>query len=404
MRLDRVADADRGNNNFDLLRLGGAILVLFAHSFDLVGAPEPFPSLGPNMNWGFVGVLIFFSISGFLVSRSWARSPRLIPFAVKRALRLMPALIVALLLTALVLGPLVTALSAHAYLGNPETKAYILDNATMQSNYYLPGVFLHNAYPNAVNGSLWTLPLEVKAYVFVALIGMLGLLRRFKLALVGIAGLIVLSCIDGFRSLVPATNHFVAGLVNVQLPAQLVQQAQAGTYNVFTEVFAAFAVGAALYALRKWVILRWELALAAVAAWLGTIALGATATEVGAVVLAPYVVLCLAYGTHAYVRLPSRIGDYSYGAYVYGFPVQQTISFLMYPIGGWLMFALATPLTMLLAIASWHVVERPALNIKHRLTGTESPAGMPTTSLSRTHRLRFRGLPGMSSSANPAAQ
>ncbi|HEX4466141.1 MAG TPA: acyltransferase [Solirubrobacteraceae bacterium] len=380
MRLDDLTGNDRHRNNFDLLRLLAAALVVFGHSFDLLGAHEPFPDLGPNMNWGFVGVLIFFSISGFLVSQSWTRTPSLAAFAAKRAVRLMPALLVALVLSAFVLGPLVTSLSAHAYLSSAATKAYVFENATMQTNYFLPGVFAHNAYPDAVNGSLWTLPLEIKAYVLVAALGALGLLGRFRRALIPVAVLLVLICVDDLRSLIPGANSFVAGLVNIQAPAELVTKADAGVCDVFAELFAAFAIGAALFALRRRVVLRWELAAVAGAAWLCTVAIGGQAPELGAVVLAPYVVLWLAYATRGHVRLPKWMGDYSYGAYVYGFPVQQTISLLMYPLGGWLMFAVAGPITALLAVLSWHLIERPALRMKERLgraaTLASAPAGL----------------------------
>src|SRR3954470_23246436 len=105
LMLDRLATEGRSRNNFDVLRLIAAMLVLFAHSFDLLGRPEPLGYLG----WGDVGVTIFFAISGFLVARSWALNPRLGPFAAKRALRLMPGLIVAVLFCALVLGPIMTS-------------------------------------------------------------------------------------------------------------------------------------------------------------------------------------------------------------------------------------------------------------------------------------------------------
>jgi peptidoglycan/LPS O-acetylase OafA/YrhL len=374
MRLDQAADADRGLNNFDLLRLIGALLVVFAHSFDLLKQSEPFPQLA-GMNWGFVGILIFFSISGFLVSRSWARNPRLIPFAVKRALRLLPALVVALVLTALVLGPLVTSLAPRAYFDDPGTKAYVVNNTLMQTNYELPGVFAGNAYPTAVNGSLWTLPLEVKAYLLVVLLGLGGLFARRRLLMIGVAVLAVFMCVDALRAALPGANYFVALLRSVPASPELVEQANLGTFDIFAEMFAAFAIGAALFSLRRWVVLRWECGLLAVAAWCCTIVLGGAAPAIGAVVVGPYLVLCLAYGTHAFVRLPKRFGDYSYGTYIYAFPVQQTISFLLYPLGGWLLFLLATPATLALAIPSWHFVERPALEIKHRLTGAESPAG-----------------------------
>jgi peptidoglycan/LPS O-acetylase OafA/YrhL len=181
--------------------------------------------------------------------------------------------------------------------------------------------------------------------------------------------------VDSFRSVAPGADYFVALLRHIPASPEFVEGAEAGTFDTFAQNFAAFAIGAALFSLRRWVTLRWDFAVLAVAGWCCTIALGGSAPAIGAAVVVPYLVLCLAYGTHGLVRLPSRVGDYSYGAYIYAFPVQQTIVFLIYPLGGWLMFLLAMPATLALAIPSWHFIERPALQIKHRLTGTESPAG-----------------------------
>ena len=375
MRLDHLSDTGRTGNNFDLLRLLAAIFVVFDHSFALLMLSAPFPI--KELSWGFVGVLIFFSISGFLVSRSWSRNPHVIPFAVKRALRIMPALIVVLLASALILGPLATVDPLRGYLDDPETKAYVVNNTMMQSDYDLPGVFLHTVYPRAVNGSLWTLPLEVKAYVFVALVGLLGLFARFRLALVGLAVLILLTCVDTLRSSIPGANHFVASLVDIQASPELVYLTKLGTYTVYVDMFAAFVIAATLFSLRRWVVMRWEIVVCAAVAFGITVVMGGSAPLIGAVALGPYVVLYLAYKKSNLFRLPSRFGDYSYGIYIYAFPIQQTISSLLHLTSGWLMFAMAMPITAAAAVFSWHWIERPALGIKARIVGAEPPAGEP---------------------------
>jgi peptidoglycan/LPS O-acetylase OafA/YrhL/predicted O-methyltransferase YrrM len=374
MRLNYFSDTGRDSNNFDLLRLAAAVFVVFDHSFALLKPPVPFPRI-EGMTWGFVGVLIFSSISGFLVSRSWSRNPHVIPFAIKRALRIMPALVVVLLASALILGPLVTVDPGRTYFDDPGTKAYVVNNTMMQSDYDLPGVFANNSYPFAVNGSLWTLPLEVKAYVFVALIGALGLLTRFRIALVGVAALALLTCIDALRSSIPGANHFVASLVNIQASPELVYQAKLGTYTVWADMFAAFVIAATLFSMRRWVPMRWEVVVLAIAAFGVAVFMGGPAPLIVAVALGPYIVLYLAYRTITFVRLPDRFGDYSYGIYIYAFPAQQAISFLLRPTSGWLMFAISMPITSVLAVLSWHWIERPALNIKSRLAGAEPPAG-----------------------------
>jgi peptidoglycan/LPS O-acetylase OafA/YrhL/predicted O-methyltransferase YrrM len=374
MRLDHLSDTGRARNNFDLLRLLAATFVVFEHSFALLKIPAPFPLI-EGMSWGFVGVLIFFSISGFLVSRSWSRNPHVAAFVIKRALRIMPALIVVLLVSALILGPLVATEPLRAYFDDPGAKAYIVNNTMMQSDYDLPSVFSHNIYPLAVNGSLWTLPLEVKAYVFLALIGLIGLLARFRIAMIGLAALTLLTCVNTLRSSIPGANHFVASLVDIQANPELVYLTKLGMYTVYADMFAAFVIAATLFSLRRWIVMRWEFAALAVAAFGITIAVGGSAPLIGAVALGPYIVLYLAYRTTTFFRLPNRFGDYSYGIYIYAFPVQQTISSLLHMTSGWLMFAVAMPITSVAAVLSWHWIERPALNIKSRIVGAEAPAG-----------------------------
>lgn len=365
-RLDEAARLGRARNNFDLLRLFAAACVLFSHSFVLTGNAEPLPP-ALEMTWSAVGVLIFFAISGFLVARSWAYDPRALSFAVKRGLRLMPALVVSLVVTAVILGPLVTTLPVKAYLLDPATKAFVLDNMTMQTNYGLPGVFSSNVYPNAVNGSLWTLPLEVKAYCFAAILGLLGLLRRRRvlMAAVGIGAVLLL--VPEIRDALPQANRATAMLVDLQATAAEASQAAAGAYGPWLRPFVAFVLGAALFALARWVPLRWGLALGVAGGWGAAIALGGVGPTIAAVCAIPYLVLMLAYRTHGVVRLPRRVGDYSYGLYIYAFPVQQAIGHFLAPESGWVMFLLATPPTLALAIASWHLVEAPALTFKMRM-------------------------------------
>jgi peptidoglycan/LPS O-acetylase OafA/YrhL len=175
-RLGELAKRDRDRNGFGALRLIAAGCVLFAHSFALTGHREP--GSPPAGGWGGMGVLMFFSISGFLIAQSWHRDPSVLSFTVKRTLRLMPALATSVLLTAFLLGPIVTSLPLAAYLGDGETWSFVTANLTFQTFYGLPGVFAHATYPDAVNGSLWTLPLELKAYGFVVAVGSTGLLAR----------------------------------------------------------------------------------------------------------------------------------------------------------------------------------------------------------------------------------
>ena len=373
MTIGQAAAKGRGANAFDVLRLVAAVLVLWSHSFILSGNDEPWPH-GLHATWGTVGVLMFFSISGFLVTRSWDHDPRLLSFAVKRGVRLLPALVVSLLVTALVIGPALTTLNLQDYLEQGDVKTFILNNATFQSNYRLPGLFAHNPVRDAVNGSLWTLPLELKAYVWVAVLGALGLVARRRAIFVAVALLCAVIGVDEVRQTLPHGERLVGMLADIQAGSLVRMKAAAGQFDAVARHFEAFAVGAALYVLRDRIPLRRRAAAALVVAWAAVwiLAGGRWAVEALPWVM-PYLVLVAAYRAPRAVRLPRRMGDYSYGIYVYAFVVQQACAQLLDPGSGWLMFAVALPVTTVLAVLSWHLVEAPALLIKQRLAGRPVP-------------------------------
>ena len=349
--------------------------MIVAHSLELTH-PGPAPVSVMHEAVGELGVVVFFSLSGFLVARSWAFDPQPLSFAVKRALRLMPALVVSLLLTALVLGPLVTALPPDAYLESPGTKAYVLDNAAFQTNVALPGVFAHAPFAGVVNAPLWTLPLELRAYCLVLLLGLLGVFGRRRLLMPVVAVFVALLAVSSVRSAIPFGDRLVAMMVDIQAPPSLVAQASAGAFQEYARLFAAFAIGASLFAFARWIPLRWSIACALAVAWALAAALGgASAVPIATAWLLPYVVLLLAYRTSRVGRLPRRLGDYSYGLYIFAFPVQQAIVEWLRPSSGWVTFALATPVIVVLAVASWHVVEAPALTFKQRIRRPLERAG-----------------------------
>lgn len=317
---------------------------------------------------GEIGVVIFFAVSGFLVARSWAYDARPLSFAMKRALRLMPALVVSLLLTALVLGPLTTTLPLSTYLQEPGTKAYVLSNATFQLNVFLPGVFAHTPFPSVVNASLWTLPLEVKAYCLVLVLGLLGLFGRRRLLMPIAAIFLALLAVGATRRSIPLGDNLVAMMDEIQAAPATVAQTRVGFYQEPARLLVVFAIGASLFALARWVPLRWGVAGALAVAWGVAVAVGGAGVVPMATALAlPYVVLLLAYRTAHLVRLPRRLGDYSYGLYIFAFPLQQAILQWFGPTSGWVTLALTLPLLVALAVASWHFVEAPALTLKQRI-------------------------------------
>ena len=159
------------HNNLTALRWFAACLVLYGHAFVFLGLPEPL-----FLQWvpmGPLGVYIFFAISGYLVAQSWQRDPNVPRFLAKRALRIFPGLLVCTLLSVLVLGPWLTTLDMATYWRNEHTRGYFT-NVALYMTYHLPGVFAQNKLPHAVNGSLWSLPVEFFMYLLLAFLGLVG--------------------------------------------------------------------------------------------------------------------------------------------------------------------------------------------------------------------------------------
>jgi peptidoglycan/LPS O-acetylase OafA/YrhL len=330
------------------LRLLGAVLVLLSHSFAVTRGTDPVTWLNGE-TLGTVGVSIFFAISGFLVAASWLRDPRLRAYAARRALRLLPGLYVAVVLTAFVLGPIASSRSVGEYLTDPGGYAYVVRNWLLYTvGGTLPGVFDHNLVAGAVNGSLWTIPIEAACYVAVAVLGALGLLRRRAAPAIAFVLLWV-----AMSPWVPTT----------ELGNGKATSLDGGELLTGVRLSAIFLGGMLVYLHRQRIQLRWDWLVAALAVFLAC-----SRTDwvpFLAVLLFPYLVMVLAYRTPPGWGRWTRHGDVSYGLYLYAFPVQQSLVALLGPdLGPLGMFVLALPITYLLAWGSWRLIERPALALK----------------------------------------
>ena len=352
---------DRGNN-FDVLRLLAASLVLFSHSYALTASAEPFADVS-GWTLGEVGVVMFFAMSGFLISKSWSDQPRLLPFSVKRALRILPALTVAVTVTVFVVGPLFTTLPLSSYFTDPTTWIYWI-RASLLVTFFgtLPGVFEHNPYPDAVNGSLWTLPVEATCYALAAALGTLGLLRRSGVLVA--LGLVLIVFVTPLSPLSSAPAGGTTG----------------GNLTLVVMLGATFVLGSLAYSLRARLHLSWIFVGVLVAVWVAT--WGGSWTKVTGVLAVGFGVLVFAFRTPAWLRRLTAPGDLSYGIYVYAFPVQQSVAAIWPSVHPLAMFAIAFPVTYGLAFLSWRLVERPALALKRIV------APRPSTSTPRVAQAR----------------
>lgn len=344
--------AVQAGNNFNLLRLAAASLVMVSHGIELptAVAKRDFAHglTGFTLSW--YAVSIFFAISGFLIVESWIRRPHLRDFLWARAIRIMPALAVMLVVTILFLGFFLGAQPISAFLEQQKTLKYFFGNLSIVLvQYELPGVFTENPLP-AVNGSLWTLRYEIFCYALVAALGVSGILARPRARLAALSAILVMTLV----------------LAADVLPLKGLQKAHLTQILEFGRLSTCFLLGALFRDLQGRLPLNpWVLAFS----WLGVLAAARSPLSV------PVACAASAYTTFfiAFVPQASWLGvfrahrDYSYGVYIYAFPVQQTLIALLPGAGLEVTIGAAFLLTLGLAMLSWHIVEKPALRLKRSL-------------------------------------
>ncbi len=330
------------DNNFDFLRVFAALMVVYGHGWVLS------TNTGPGF-WGVpfarIGLDIFFSISGYMVTGSWLRTPDLRSFLVKRALRILPGLAACVLFTTFVLGARLTRLPLGKYLTSHGTFNY-LANIVLHPTLYLPGVFEGMKLGGAVNGSLWSLFPEALCYLTVPVFAMLAIRpRMWALGLGGVlAGSLGLWLFYGYEGDPLVVNATDVKYMLVQVPFFFI----GGLFRLLEDrVPGLYRADVALlgYTL-NWMVSSWY-------GWWNVPVEWATL---------PYMALCFGRMSMPVLRRAGRFGDFSYGLYLYAFPVQQVILGAMphddYPI------LTCMVLTLPFAVLSWHLVEAPALRWK----------------------------------------
>jgi peptidoglycan/LPS O-acetylase OafA/YrhL len=263
-------------------------------------------------------------------------------------------------------------LSVGEYLLHPHTWHY-LRNCLLYIGYSLPGVFEENPYPRAVNGSLWTLPVEGVMYLLVLVLGLTRALNISALTVV-VAGLCAIKFL-----LIPYLGHQDATW------GRLFPVAQSVKLGLF------FFSGAVLYVARPHLVIRNIAACSLFAALLATVR-----TPVGPVAYQVALPLLTIWAAHANVRWMrefGRHGDFSYGMYLIAFPVQQLLAHKFGSMPVPVFMALAFGTTLPLAILSWHCVEKPALAWKQK-----------TVSFDAIRRLRSSTPTGISREIPAATQ
>jgi peptidoglycan/LPS O-acetylase OafA/YrhL len=363
-----ILDRHRGEGpGFAVLRLGLAVAILRIHAVALSRAPiaanttsltGPHTWTGPSHVFFVFMVPAFFALSGFLVTGSAIRLRATVPFLTFRVLRILPALLVEITLSAIILGALFTTLPLKSYFTDPQFFRYF-GNIIGVITFHLPGVFGSN-YVSIVNGNLWTLPAEFDCYLITAALMITGFAynRVFLTAIMAIVTIILIG-LNTFSDFAVTTEQFMPHTV---------------TYYFF--------MGMLFFHWRDCILTRWELfALSAIGSYVFL-------NLFHAVYLAPIFVtyFTIFLGVKA---LPEfkwlRTRDYSYGIYLYGYPIIQALvaCFPQLRGHGALVFVSAAACTMAFAAMSWHLIERRALALKSQLPArmTARRAAEPTLPL-----------------------
>jgi len=341
-------------NAFDFIRFVLASLVIFYHTYPLggFGAGDPLQRFSINQEaFGGLAVAAFFALSGFLITRSGTGRVSIWRFFWHRFLRILPGFWVCLLFTAFIIAPIIwlaegNRLNTFFQFTNDGPLRYLWVNWGLRiqqfSIHQLP---TQTPFPHFINGSLWTLSHEFACYILIALLAVTGVLKKAPwLALLITLGLMALQ----------VTNFMRPDMFATHIPPF-------SELGLFMRNAMYFFVGASLFLYAKHVPAHPLVFVGCVAIFIASLRLGFYSLTNGITV--PYIFLWLA------LKLPitqwGRYGDFSYGIYIYGFPIQQILAALKVNQFGELpYFSLAFLVTLILAVLSYRFVEAPALRLK----------------------------------------
>lgn len=332
---DKMQSAGGVTTGFDYLRIGLAVAVLGWHANALSARSVELDAelwSGPFRFLPAAIIPLFFALSGFLVTGSLGRT-RLHQFVTLRVIRLIPALVVEITLSAAVVGLAFTTLPASQYLASKGFYAYFL-NIVGDIHFVLPGVFGEDPVHGVVNGQLWTIPFELECYLALVLLAVVTATRR-RLA---------------FAAVVAALS--IAFTVRVLLGHPISPTTHApGRVLVF-----CFLAAVSLYLYRDAI---------PYSGFLGAVSAVATAVflqmpDASYLAAFPAAYLTVYLGLMRPPAIP--FGDLSYGVYLFHWPIQQSIAHAVPGVRSWwLMMLISLPLTAVCAWLSWNWIEKPIL-------------------------------------------
>lgn len=342
----------RQTGGFDYARLILALGVILWHTLNISYGMTPFEDFASSpLSLTVRSILpLFFALSGFLVASSLERNPHLPTFLWHRFLRIFPALTVEITLSAFILGPIFTVIALSEYFSNPKFLSYFLNVAGI-IHYELPGVFIGNPLSGIVNGSLWTVPAELECYIALSILSLVGIFARVRW-LVFIFVILTAACI--VRQLIfdlplgiavskySLVLSFLAGVVVFRVRGRLSGGVVQGLISL------AIALGLLLHPVLVWI--------SPIFCAHAIAALGCTTPK----------------------KVPIIFdGDYSYGLYLYAFPIQQAVAEMVGEGNPTEVLIFSVLATSVFACFSWHVIEKPTLKLKNSLPTWLGGRGIP---------------------------
>lgn len=337
-------DEGQRRNSFDAIRIIAAFGVFFGHQLGLAGGYEPHVG---RIAFSSMALYVFFSLGGYLIYQSLARDSTVYRYAMARALRLCPGYFVNVLFC-VALGAAITTLPLAEFLSSSDTLKYIGINTSMvltPTQFILPGVLEASRW-RPINGSMWTIKYELLVYLAPFILYHVSGVRYRKYVLGVAAFLLIL--------------NYVYCITRTDMPQGLAFFAEYNYYNL-SRLFFPFFFGAWLAACEP-LALRWRLSLFGLAIALIAAFYDTEVVQLGTIMLVSLIVIELGKSPLLYLSIHRRIGDLSYGVFLYAYPIQNYI--WTYQSQG-RSFYTVTFITVLVifacALLSWHLVEKPML-------------------------------------------
>ena len=331
-------------NNFNIIRFLAAAMVIYGHMAHIMGVAVPC-IYGQAVST--IAVKILFVISGYLVMKSLMNDARFGRYMIRRSFRIFPGLIGVVLFSTLVVGLIFTGLPKKEYLLSGSTWLY-LKNIVFYPIYSLPGVFANYTYPNAVNGSLWTLPIEFALYLVLPLF--LVIFRKIKIERAGLIAVTVLCIAANIARLkyFPDARYVFYG-TNWFDALTILPYFFAGSVLALPEFKNIFNIQIAFIMLLVAAIFKF----------------GSVKYELILSLILPYSVLSFSLTEKPVFSRWFEKSDYSYGLYLYGFVIQQAvyhqIEKLKLPFFSLnISFLICFVCTFICAFVSWHLIEKPS--------------------------------------------